>query len=57
MKAPMSENIKAIISNPKKAKALSGQVLYSLRTGKEPVFKVGGKRYALVRAATITKDE
>jgi hypothetical protein len=57
MKAPMSENVKAIVSNAKKSKALSGQILYSLKTGKQPVYKVGGKSYALVRASSITKSK
>jgi hypothetical protein len=57
MKAPMSKNIREILSDVKKSKALSGQILNSLKTGKPPVYKIGGKSYALVRTATISKGK
>lgn len=53
MEAPMSENIKSILSDAKKSKTLSGQILLANRLGIDPVIKVNGKTIRLVRVSPV----
>ncbi len=54
MEAPMSDNIKSILADSRKAKTLSSQVLMANRLGVDPVIKVNGKTIRLVRVSPAT---
>ena len=51
----MSETIRNILSNEKKAKTLSAQILAANRLGATPVLKINGKKVRLVRVSPHTR--
>ena len=57
MKAPMSQTIRAILSDEKKSKTLSAQILAANRVGATPVLKINGKKVRLVRVSPHTKTK
>ena len=56
MRAPMSENIRSILTDVKKSKTLSSQILLSNRLGVNPVIQVNGKTIKLVRVSPTTRS-
>jgi hypothetical protein len=56
MRAPMSENIRSILTDTRKSKTLSGQILLSNRLGLDPVIRVNGKKIKLVRVSPLGKS-
>ncbi len=54
MEAPMSDNIKSILADSRKAKTLSSQILMANRLGVDSVIKVNGKTIRLVRGSPAT---
>jgi hypothetical protein len=54
MKAPMSRNIKDILSDKKKSKRLSGQVIVANKLGANPVIKIGDRKITLVRVSPLS---
>lgn len=52
----MSDNIRSILTDAKKSKTLSGQILLSNRLGLNPVIKVNGKTIKLVRVSPLSKS-
>lgn len=52
----MSDNIRSILTDVKKSKTLSGQILLSNRLGVSPVIQVNGKTIKLVRVSPVGKS-
>lgn len=51
MKAPMSKTVKEILSDERKSKLLSAQILLANRLGVTPVLKFKDKEVRLVRVS------
>lgn len=54
MVAPMSEQIKQIMTDPRKSKAFTAMILAARKKGVDPKFKVGGKWYRLSRVTSLS---
>lgn len=54
MDAPMSRNIKNLLSNAKNSRKLSRQVLEANRLGINPVIIMGDRKITLVRVSPLS---
>ena len=54
MDAPMSRNIKNLLSNTKNSRKLSRQVLEANRLGINPVIVMGDRKITLVRVSPLS---
>ena len=54
MDAPMSRNIKNLLSNAKNSRKLSRQVLEANRLGINPVIVLGDRKITLVRVSPLS---